>query len=197
MQLSADIIRLVERDPGSLPETLCASLSDCGRHFNQVSIAVTGLAWLGAGVPSVQQEIAALIDSARFEISLCAYSITAGGSALIERIATVARQGVTANCVVNDFAGQPEEIRGLLLKLSEELPGRLNLFDFTPDNRFAQLHAKVLVVDRSVALVGSANLSFHGMVANHELAMVVRGPAAEEIAARLEALRKSAKQLHC
>jgi cardiolipin synthase len=54
------------------------------------------------------------------------------------------------------------------------------------------LHAKVLVVDRSIALVGSANLSFHGMVSNHEMALVVRGPTAEVIAERFDMLARSA-----
>jgi hypothetical protein len=83
-----------------------------------------------------------------------------------------------------------DAICGRLLSAAKKLPGRIRLFDFNPDNPMAQLYAMVLVADRSTAMVGSANLSFHGMVANHELALVVRGPIAEEIAAR-------ARQLFC
>jgi phosphatidylserine/phosphatidylglycerophosphate/cardiolipin synthase-like enzyme len=54
------------------------------------------------------------------------------------------------------------------------------------------LHAKVLVADRSAALVGSSNLTFHGLVSSHELAVLVRGPLAGEIADRIDMLARSA-----
>jgi phosphatidylserine/phosphatidylglycerophosphate/cardiolipin synthase-like enzyme len=88
-----------------------------------------------------------------------------------------------------------DAICGRLLSAAKKLPGRIRLFDFNPDNPMAQLYAMVLVADRSTAMVGSANLSFHGMVANHELALVARGPIAEEIAARIDALTKSARTI--
>lgn len=195
LRLSSEIIRIVEHEPGNLPNALHASLTDSVRRLDQVSLAVTGLAWLGAGVPSVQQQTASIVQSARSEIALCAYSITGGAGSLIDRIIEVAGQGVTATFVINEFGRQPDEIKERLLNMAKKLPGRIRLFDFNPDNRLAQLHAKVLVADRSTALVGSANLSFHGMVANHELALVVRGPMAEEIAARIDALKKSARSI--
>jgi phosphatidylserine/phosphatidylglycerophosphate/cardiolipin synthase-like enzyme len=37
------------------------------------------------------------------------------------------------------------------------------------------MHAKVLVVDRSVALVGSANLTGYGLERNLECGLLIRG----------------------
>jgi phosphatidylserine/phosphatidylglycerophosphate/cardiolipin synthase-like enzyme len=44
-----------------------------------------------------------------------------------------------------------------------------------------KLHAKVLVGDRSDALVTSANLTYHGMETNIELGIHVTGQAAAQI----------------
>jgi cardiolipin synthase len=169
------------------------SLLDSAKRLDQVSLAVTGLAWLGAGVPSVQQEAVSLVQAARFEVTICAYSITSGANPLLELISQVANQGVTTTLLLNDFYNQALESQRLLLNMAHAGAGRIRLFNFRPDNAHAQLHAKVLVVDRNAALIGSANLSFHGMVANHELAVVIKGPTTEEIAARLDSLKTSCR----
>lgn len=50
----------------------------------------------------------------------------------------------------------------------------------------AALHAKVLVVDRQTVLVGSANLTGHGLERNLECGLLVRGgPVPERIVAHL------------
>jgi hypothetical protein len=48
--------------------------------------------------------------------------------------------------------------------------------------------AKALVVDRLEALVTSANLTLHGLQANLELGLRVRGPQAQAIALRFDHL---------
>jgi phosphatidylserine/phosphatidylglycerophosphate/cardiolipin synthase-like enzyme len=55
----------------------------------------------------------------------------------------------------------------------------------------ASLHAKLVVADRNVALVGSSNLTLHGMVRSHEISVIIRGPAADAIAGRVDALLRS------
>lgn len=73
---------------------LYSSPSDFLRRFHQVSVAVTGLAWPGAGVLSLQQGTASIDQPARYEIMLSAYSITRGAGSLIDHIAELAVQGV-------------------------------------------------------------------------------------------------------
>jgi len=60
-----------------------------------------------------------------------------------------------------------------------------------PTQEQADLHAKVIVVDRKKALVGSANLSLRGLMNNHELGVVVEGPVAAEIARAIDMLMAS------
>jgi cardiolipin synthase len=156
---------------------------------------VTGLSWLGGGVQSVQQECLSIIRSARRELTLCAYSITAGAGTLIDEITDVAAQGVVVTLIVNNLRDQPADIRDRIRRWGTTATRNIRLFDFNTDDPHGQLHAKVITADRAIALVGSANLSFHGMVSNHELAVVVRGPIAEEIAVRLDTLKSAAEEI--
>ena len=159
-QLASEIRSAVEHDPTGFVATLHRSLADSAKRLDQVSLAVTGLAWLGAGVPSVQQEAVSIIQAARFEIIVCAYSITSGANPLLDLISQVAKQGVSATLLMNDFYNQPQQTQRLLLDMAQACAGRIRLFNFRPDNPLAQLHAKVVVADRNTALVGSAHLIF-------------------------------------
>jgi cardiolipin synthase len=181
-QLAASILDESRREPGRFPLILQEALDEASRRLDKVSLAVTGLAWLGSGIPSVEQEMTTLVRGARREITLCAYSITAGAMTLLREIRDVVSQGVTATLIVNSFNRQPADVQVYLRNAARVLPQRWKLLDFAPTGSSAELHAKILAVDRTVALVGSANLSFHGMVSNHEMALVVRGPSAEAIA---------------
>ena len=193
LKLASRITEAAAQQPDTLAESLHHSLHDLAGRINRVSLAVTGLAWLGAGVQSVQQEIISIVRSARREISLCAYSITSGAGGLIDEIIEASNQGVTVTLVINDLQSQPLDTQTRIRMLTPALRDRIRIFDFTSGNTQSQLHAKVVVADRSTALVGSANLSFHGLYSNHELALVVRGPLAEEVAARMDLLAKAAR----
>jgi cardiolipin synthase len=187
-QLASSILDEARREPETLPLILQEALNEASRRLDRISLAVTGLAWLGSGIPSVEQEMVTLVKGARREIALCAYSITAGAMTLLREIRDVVSQGVTATLIVNAFNRQPADVQMYLRDAARALPRRWKLLDFAPPGSTAELHAKILAVDRSVALVGSANLSFHGMVSNHEMALVVRGPTAENIAVRVDRL---------
>lgn len=46
------------------------------------------------------------------------------------------------------------------------------VYDF--NNALEELHSNLIVVDRSVALIGSANLSMRGMKQNYELGIILQ-----------------------
>ena len=183
------------REEQELTPVLYHSMVQSASRINRVRLAVTGLAWLGSGVQSVQQEMTSIIRSARSELALCSYSITSGAGLLIDEIADVARQGVLVTLIINNLRDQPADVRSKIRNWDEATRAHLRLFDFNTGDRQAQLHAKVIVADRTTALVGSANLSFHGMVSNHELAVILKGPVAEEIAGRLDTLRSASTEV--
>ena len=59
------------------------------------------------------------------------------------------------------------------------------------DDHMAALHAKLLICDRSEALVTSANFSHHGLHANIEIGLRVRSPAIERLSDFIAAMIKS------
>lgn len=61
------------------------------------------------------------------------------------------------------------------------------LYDFSSEG-WSDLHAKVIVADRSKAVVGSSNLSRRGMLTNYELAVLVEGNAAVTVAKAVDRL---------
>lgn len=153
---------------------------------NAVSVAVTGLTWMGSGIGSIETAIGKLFREAREEITLTAYSITGGADILLDWMEAALDRGVQVSMVVNRLEGQSPEATTRLRGFA----GRylhFRLYDFAPDGGF-DLHAKVIVVDRRMALVGSSNLSRSGLLNNHELAVLVEGFAAVDVARALDLL---------
>ena len=192
-KIATDILACVSEGPDSLTQELKIGLREAARRIDRVSIAVTGLAWLGSGVSSLDQEIISLIRGARREIALCAYTITPSAESVLAALAEAVNQGIFATIALNSFCEQATSVQEFLRNLDRSCPDRCRVRDFEPVSSGAQLHAKVLVADRSTALVGSANLSFHGMTLNHEMALIVHGPTAENVAARLDLLLQRAQ----
>lgn len=92
--------------------------------------------------------------------------------------------------LINRFSSQPESVQERLLKLADKYRN-LVLRDFNPDDNREDLHAKLIVIDHSTALVGSANLTWKGMVMNHELMVKLSGKSANAIGELLDRLSKS------
>ncbi len=188
MRVAASLRDLALADPGSFPSKLQAALNRAASRLDCVSVAVTGLGWLGAGIPSVDGEMVSIVQNARRELALCAYSVTTGALPFLDEVRSVVSQGVIATLIVNRFGAQAGRVQEHLTRMRQDFPQYFRLLDFRPRGVQSELHAKVLTADRQVALIGSANLTFHGLVSNHEMAIIVRGPAAETIAGRLDML---------
>lgn len=191
-RLATAMVESTKRGPKEFSKELRRSLVEASRHLDRVTLAVTGMAWLGSGITSVEQEMLALVRGAQRNIGLCAYSITDGAMTLLHEISEVVSQGVSATLIVNAFEDQPATVQNYLRRQMRERPKGWTVLDFQPVGRQTDLHAKLLTVDGSIALIGSANLSFYGMVSNHEMAVVLRGPAAETVAQRFAMLSRSA-----
>jgi len=174
--------------PVALTQALREAVLLAAERVDQVSLAVTGPGWLGEGVPAVERVLAELVASAHQEILLTAYSITPGSDRLWVEFEQALSTGIRITLVIDRLNRQHEDTRLLLGRLVQMYPRAFSLYDFTDEDASTGLHAKTLVVDRRVALVGSANLSLRGMVTAHEMATIVRGPAAGSVAQRIDAL---------
>ena len=153
---------------------------------DQVSLAVTGLAWMGAGVGSIETAMERLFREAEHEILITSYAISSAADVVLDWIALSAGRGVSIRIAVNKFTEQPYDVQARLNKLNASYP-HFHLFTFNGSEN-EDLHAKAIVADRKFAIVGSSNLSRRGLLTNHELALVVQGHQAEIIASALDRL---------
>lgn len=154
---------------------------------DKVSVAVTGLGWTGGPVGAVQSMIEDVLTKAREEVQITAFEITEGASDLFEILRTLLDKGVRVTMVVNVLSQQPLSVQEALRKMSTGNRD-FSLFSFEPVHRGEKLHAKVIVVDRSIAILGSPNLTWKGLFLNHEIAVSLEGPHAGEIASLIDGL---------
>jgi cardiolipin synthase len=195
-EISAAIALFINSETShDTPSLITASVLD-GIHrasdrIDRVRVAVTGTGWVGGGVGSVEETMLSVLKQAKQEILGTAYTITPGSSRIIDQIEHAAATGVRTKLVIDHLEDQDAAMRDRLRSLAREFSTSFHLYDFGGVGGTGHLHAKTLVVDRRLAVVGSANMTFHGMMTAHELAIVVEGPAAEQIAGRIDLLLQS------
>jgi cardiolipin synthase len=158
------------------------------REVDQVSVVVTGLGWMKRGVRSIGSTIEDLIANASDEIQIAVYLVTPGASDFVQLLESSLKRGLRISFIINSFSSQPEEVQQKFLELTAGFSNFL-LFDFLGSEREA-LHAKIIVVDRRVAFIGSSNLTWGGLTLNHEIGVRVEGPAAKKIANLVDCLEK-------
>ena len=115
-----------------------------------------------------------------------AYSITGGADILLDWMEDALDRGVQVSMAVNRLESQSTEATTRLREFASRY-SHFRLYNFAEERGF-DLHAKVIVVDRRMALVGSSNLSRNGLTNNHELAVLVEGSAAADVARALDLL---------
>lgn len=174
-----------------LSRKLAAELRRIGQNTDRVALIVTGLEWLGGGTQAIEGRLIELIETARRELALVIYSMTAGPGRVWDALERAVDGGVRCTLVVDRLSAQDEQMSERLRRLHHRHPAAFEVFDFIGEDDNDHLHAKIVAADRRRALVGSANLTAHGLLLAHELALLVEGPVAEEIAARIELLTRS------
>ena len=149
-------------------------------------VVVTGLSWMGAGIGSIESAIDGLFRGATNEVILSVYAIGPSSDIIYEWLEGALARGIRITLVVDHLEKQPQnvvsQLEGLLGKYLH-----FHLFDF-PGEEDSALHAKVIVVDHRLALIGSSNMSRRGLLTNHELAVIVDGEAAAEAGRAMDAL---------
>lgn len=156
-----------------------------------VSIAVTGKYWIGALAGSVLTAIRQVPDIAKTEVQIAVYSFGRNTVGFMEIVQLLLERKVRVQLMVNRFSSQPAEAKNILIDLKQKHQG-LTILSFEPRKKNRDLHAKILVVDREYAIVGSPNISFHGYVSNHEIAIIIKGKELSgQISALLDKLARS------
>jgi len=144
-----------------------------------------GFGTAGRAVGPVLHE---LIEGARQELHLLAYSLRASAPDLAPLLTAAVLRGVSITVIVDRLAEQPQAVREWLREMAAS-HAHVTIVSFEePD---ASLHAKVLVADRRRAVVGSANFTWSGMVTNHEVAVLLKGEPARTLALAVDRLAAS------
>ncbi len=153
--------------------------------LTEVEIIGTGVEFLRTGIMGMEPTIKLLITEATTEIQIMAYVFTESALPILNLLEKQAAKGIMVTIVVNNLNSQRQVIVSKLNELAKY--PRVKIIDFI-DKRNRQLHAKVLVIDRKKALVGSANFTWGGMLTNYEVGIKVEGEMAWKLAKLVDSL---------
>lgn len=148
--------------------------------MNDVQILATGSEFLKTGVRGIESVIEELIRRAEREIHIVAYLFTSQATHILNLLEKKAEEGVKIVLVINRLETQDETIRSKLRHIQASFPF-IKIVDFH-DSEGRQLHAKLIISDRSRAVLGSANFSWGGMVTNYEIGVLLEGEPAWKLA---------------
>lgn len=154
--------------------------------MNEVRFLATGQKFIKEGVRGTEPVIEELIKDAEKEIQILAYVISQHAKKMLELLENALSRGVRVTLVINNFQSQEREIRDRLSSLSREFE-HMKVVSFE-DQDGGELHAKVLVMDRKKAVIGSANFSWHGMKKNYEVGVIVEGESVWKLAKLIDDL---------
>jgi cardiolipin synthase len=175
----------------NVTDRLALEIGEALADVNSVSVIVTGLGWLGGGVRAIENAVIGLVEDAQRELSIAAYALTPGPDRFWGALERAVDSGIRCTMVVDRLEEQHATMREWVHRLAARHRTNVQIGDFRGEDDNDHLHAKVVVADRRRAIVGSANLTAHGLVLAHELALMVEGPAADEIAGRVDLLVRS------
>jgi cardiolipin synthase len=146
---------------------------------------------MGSGFGSIESALHDLFVLADDEVVVVAYAVSGAAQVLFQQFEKLLEHGIRIRMLINRYEQQHESVKRELKNLQQRFPTLLQLFSFVPHDEESDLHAKIILVDRKYALVGSANLSLRGLMDNHEFALVVEGTPVADITRAVDMLFKS------
>lgn len=159
--------------------------------MSRVEILATGPELIKGGIRGTWPVIEEIINSAEREIQVLAYVLTAHAIPVLDMMEDAASRGIKLIMIVNHFELQQEIIQKRLRSLSARF-GHVRIFNFAdPEGR--QLHAKIIVVDRKKAVLGSANFSWGGMYGNYEIGLFMEGELVWKLAGVIDLLSQNCR----
>ena len=136
---------------------------------------MTGTDILVDGVRGTESTIRDIVTGVRSELHVMAYVMSRHATWLLDDIQNALDRGITTTLVINRLQAQDFVIRNRLCRWSRSYP---HFMLRSYDKGDKSVHAKVVVADRNIAVVGSANFSWHGMATNYEVGVLLEGKEA-------------------
>jgi cardiolipin synthase len=112
-----------------------------------------------------------VIMGAKSRITVVGYEISGSPAVVFESLMEKSIQGVELAFLVDRLEGKK-----YFLEWVKKLPYQPELYtrEKDPADPESSLHMKCIVVDDDIAVVGSANPTYHGMMKNIEICLVIR-----------------------
>jgi phosphatidylserine/phosphatidylglycerophosphate/cardiolipin synthase-like enzyme len=151
---------------------------------SETKILVTGEKFVGGGFRSIEAVTEEIILNTKHELLIATFILTS--DKIFDLLEEIAAKGVKITLILNKPEDLPISIKNRIQRFSQIFPA-VRVIDFFTETG-SQLHAKAIVSDRRKAIVGSANLTWPGMVKNYEVALCVKGRVAADIAELFERL---------
>ncbi|MHA1949150.1 MAG: phospholipase D-like domain-containing protein [Candidatus Thorarchaeota archaeon] len=152
--------------------------------MNKVQILATGPELVTESIRGIEPVLKELIASAKEELQIVSYVLTPSALDILEMIREAARRGVRITLVVNQRKSLDKKIVSWLAGFENEFQ-YVRVIDYE-DPEGKCLHAKVIVSDRKEAIVGSANLTWGGMVGNYEIGVLLEGEVAWKLGSLID-----------
>ena len=140
-----------------------------------IRINNAGSDFLKEGVRGTGPVVENIMDGVQNELQIMAFVISKHADNFLNLIKKAVERGVKTTVVINKLSEQDAKVIEQLGSLAREY-NHFKLVDF--NRRGKTLHAKVVVVDREKAVIGSANFSWGGMSGNYEIGILVEGKEA-------------------
>jgi DNA-binding MarR family transcriptional regulator len=152
-----------------------------------VEVVCTAPSRFGIPVRTTFATAVEMIRTARHEIILIGYLFTDGARELLEELA---RAQIDRGLQVMLIGNRMDQCRPFLDAIWPTDGRRPNMFTREPDDDdpMTALHAKLLICDSDVALVTSANFSYHGLHENIEIGVKVRSAAMARLVELFQAM---------
>jgi len=140
--------------------------------LSSIKILATGSDFLKEGVRGTGPVVEELMENIENELHILAYVISKHAEKFLGLIEKALESGIKTTLVINNLKQQDDYVQDKLLKWKSKFR-YFNLVDFNRKEK--TLHAKVVVVDRDKAVLGSANFSWGGMSGNYEIGILLEG----------------------
>lgn len=148
--------------------------------MTDTELLVTGPEMIRAGARGIDPVAQELLSQARREIQILAYVITPSAGQILDRVEEAAQRKVAVTIIVNRAVDVDHKTLERFRVLGRTWP-KFRLLEYSKGNG-NQLHAKVLICDRNQAILGSANLTWGGLVTNTEFGALLTGELAWHLA---------------
>lgn len=157
------------------------------REKEEVEIVCTAPSRLGIPLRATFSTVLEMVQKANHEILVVGYLFTEGASKVVEELARARRdRRVRVTFIGNRMQ---EHLHVLRSYWPADSPGPIIFSrESDPSDEKTSLHAKLLICDRSLALITSANFSHHGLHENIEIGAKIKSPSIARLAEFFQAM---------